>query len=97
VKRVTFLSNCQLEDASDLQNIQIISDLNEAANAAVQTARTAVTHPVKNSAIQPTSPMTPVVWPRDGQYEKTRGNLAVKDGDRVLLLGTGQAVSTIRR
>ena len=85
----------KLEEATDLSGIKAIPDLREAARAAVEAASTAgkaPTLPVK----QPVQVLSPVIWSRNGQYETTRGNLSVKEGAKVLVMGTGKAVGPIR-
>lgn len=44
--------------------------------------------------LQPTQVLSPVIMSTQGQYESTRGNLALKEHARVLVMGTGKAVSS---
>lgn len=77
----------------------MIPGLKEAASAAVKAAAAASRggkEPASAPEKQPIQQLSPVVFSKEGQYERTRGNLAVKEGAKVLVLGTGKAVSPYR-
>ena len=88
-----------LKDATDLSGIiTVIPDLKEAAEAAVRIAaqeaeKNGTELPKPSAAEQAPVAVrdTPVTFSRDGQYEQTLGNLKVKNGDPVLMLGLGGA------
>ncbi|GFZ44366.1 SCS-alpha [Saitozyma sp. JCM 24511] len=85
-----------LADASDVEGLEYIPDLKRAAAEAV---RLSGAQPVAPSAPAAASSFSsaaasPVVFSRDGQYEATLSNLQVKEGDPVMVLGVGKAVSS---
>ena len=85
----------QIQGAKDLDNIQYIPDLKDAATEASRIAATftAATAGLASAAdLQPVAMLSPVVFGRDGQYEHTAKNIMVKEGAKVLIMGTGKAV-----
>jgi hypothetical protein len=92
----TDISDIQINGATDLDNIQYVPDLKAAATEATRLASkstilSALTTP---TASQPLATLSPVVFSQDGQYERTAGNIMVKEGAKVLIMGTGKAVGT---
>lgn len=89
-------SDIQINGATDLDNIQFIPDLKAAATEATRLASKSsiLAALTTTTASQPLATLSPVVFSQDGQYERTAGNIMVKEGAKVLIMGTGKAVST---
>lgn len=76
-----------------IPEVEYIGDMKEAANRAVELSLPgAKKRGIKTSPPQPAPPASrPVLFARDGQYERTIPNLKVQKDDPVLVVGLGKA------
>ena len=82
----------QLAETTDLEGMTYIPDLKEAAALAVRLAGSS-SQSAASPIAEEVSISVPVMFSQDGGYERTAQNMRVEEGDSVMILGTGKAVS----